>query len=456
MLAVQFIMYLMFLFIDKIEKAKKAELQFQAHHDALTQLPNRHYLLSAFNEWRRDKAQFSLMFVDLDNFKGINDSFGHSVGDGILRELAQRYDKLMGDSELLVRYGGDEFVVLTDRLPEEGGEALVTDKLFEACENLTVRHMTFSPGCSIGIARFPEHGSELDALLRASDIAMFEAKKKRNAVQVFQQEFESRYLDKARLEQLLRGAVKRGEFFMHYQPQITADGALYGVESLVRWKQPELGVVPPDQFITVAEHAGLMVPIGDYIIEQSLRDIAEIRSLLGVELRLSINISVRQFAEDDFVQKLLLKIKANGLSCGDICLEVTESLLIEDLEHVQSLLQTLHAEGIKIALDDFGTGYSSLGVLRHLPLDEIKIDKCFVEDVLEDNTALRMVKNIISIARNYETHVLAEGVENPEQLHVLRSCGCDLFQGYHFSRPLSAEQLIQYVRLELEGQPTVI
>ncbi len=446
MLAFTVSMFLLFRHIDRTEQGRRRELSFQANHDALTRLPNRNYLISTADEWMREKTAFSLLFIDLDSFKGINDNFGHSIGDGILVELAKRFQANTLDDELLVRHGGDEFVLLTAGADQEQNEKRAAALIYQACDTIQAFNMTFSPGCSIGIARFPEHGSELDELLRASDVAMYEAKKKRNSVAVFRPSLEDGYLHRLRIEQLLRGAEQRGEIYMVYQPQIDAAGKLHGVEALVRWKHPELGVVPPDQFIRVAEQSGGMDKLGAYIVDQSLLQIQTLRARHAMNFTLSLNFSLRQFAETDFVRTLLAKLEEGDIPAHSVCLEITENLIIDDLDQFRGVLYELHSAGIRIALDDFGTGYSSLSILRDLPIDELKIDKSFVSNILSDETSLKMIKNIISIGRIYEMDILAEGVETEEQRQMLEDCGCDLFQGYLFARPMGIDELERYLR----------
>lgn len=448
MLAFTVSMYLLFGYIDRKEQGRRRELTFQANHDALTSLPNRNYLISTFDEWKHEKQAFSLLFIDLDSFKGINDSFGHSIGDGILVELAKRFHANTNHDELLVRHGGDEFVLLTASSDRDHGEQRAAELIYQACDNVRAFDMTFSPGCSIGIARFPEHGTRLDELLRASDIAMYEAKKKRNSVALFRPSLEEHYSRRLKIEQLLRGAEQRGEIYMTYQPQIDAAGRLHGVEALVRWHHPELGLIPPDQFIGIAEQSGGMGKLGAYIVDQSLNQIQTLRQRYEMHFKLSINISLRQFAETDFADYLLAKLLDAGMPVHAVCLEITENLLIEDLDHFRGVLQKLHSAGVRIALDDFGTGYSSLSILRNLPIDELKIDKSFVNNILSDETSLKMVKNIINIGRIYEMAILAEGVETEEQRQMLQDCGCDLFQGYLFARPMDIDALEKYIQNE--------
>ena len=274
---------------------------------------------------------------------------------------------------------------------------------------------------------------------------MYEAKKSRNNVHLFQRGMEDKFLQRARIDHFIRGASKRGEVYMNYQPQTDANGMIWGVEALVRWQNPELGLVPPNDFIPVAEQIGIMGELGEFIIDQSLEEIALIQAQTGKKFRLSINVSIRQLVDPDFTQKLLEKITQSGVDNAGIVIEITESILIEDIDRICTILKKINASGIQISLDDFGTGYSSLNMLRHLPLDEIKIDKSFIDHVTTDATSLRMVNNIIAIGRNYEATILAEGVETEEQFACLINCGCDLIQGYYFSKPLSAEDLLTYV-----------
>lgn len=441
-------MYLLFRYVDRLEKGRRRELEFQANHDALTSLPNRNYLISTFDEWVRDKPEFSFLFIDLDRFKGINDSFGHSVGDGILVELAKRFQANTKHNELMVRHGGDEFVLLTAGSDRDQNEQRAGVLIYQACDNIRAFNMTLSPGCSIGIARFPEHGTRLDELLRAADIAMYEAKKKRNSVAIFRPSLEENYLQRLMVEQLLRGAEERGEIYMTYQPQINAAGKLHGVEALVRWRHPELGLIPPDQFVGIAEQSGGMGKLGAYLIDQSLSQIQTLRQSYKMNFKLSINISLRQFAEADFAEYLLVKLRDTSMPAHAVCVEITENLFIEDFDHLRGVLEILHSAGIRIALDDFGTGYSSLSVLRHLPIDELKIDKSFVDNIISDDASLKMVKNIINIGHIYGMAILAEGVETLEQMRMLEDCGCDLFQGYLFARPMTIDTLEKYIQDE--------
>ncbi len=435
-------MFYLFRFIDREQQHRRQQLQYQADHDTLTGLPNRNFLLEAFDQWQTGKQNFSQLFIDLDHFKGINDHFGHSIGDQILVELARRFEQALREDTLLVRHGGDEFVLLiATHADSTAAEERVGRQINAICANIPFSNMTFSPGCSIGVARYPEHGTTLDELLRAADVAMYEAKKERNTLRFFRTDLEEQYLYRVRIEQHLRGAETRGEIFLVYQPQADQHGRMYGVEALVRWQSPVLGSVPPDAFIPIAEHSGLITTLGYHIIDRALADIAGLQQQTGQTFSLSINVSARQLMENGFIDQLLERIDSSLLGFEQICIEVTENLLIEDIEQIHHILTRAKDAGVRMSLDDFGTGYSSLSTLRSLPFHEVKIDKSFVDHVTDDKTALAMVQNIIAIGQNYGMTVLAEGVETEEQLQCLITCGCDHFQGYLFARPLALDDL---------------
>src|SRR5690606_18585945 len=318
---------------------------------------------------------------DLDNFKGVNDGFGHKIGDDLLVEFSRRLKQVVPATSLLLRYGGDEFLMLLDTNQDALAETSLTSAIFSACENIQIRNLVFSPGVSLGIAHYPEHGKDLDALLRCADIATYSAKRKRNTATLYDATMAEQYLVSAQIEQALRGAEKRGEIFLHYQPQVDRNGRLFGVEALVRWDSPELGRVAPDKFIAIAERSGLIMALGQYIIEVALAEIGAIQKQTGKAFRLSINVSVNQLSDTHFADRLCAAIRASDVAFVNVTVEITENILIDDLDHVSTLLAELRRSGINVSLDDFGTGYSSLGLLRHLPLNEIKIDKSFVDDV---------------------------------------------------------------------------
>lgn len=446
-LVVQLMILFLFRSIAAADKKTRDHLEYQAAHDVLTALPNRYFLVDRTSHLIDIGVErFSLLFIDIDNFKGINDNFGHDVGDQVLQDLAQRLNSIIDKSELLARLGGDEFVVITTKYDEQELKACAENIIASLGKVFSVRNMQFHLGASIGIARYPQHGDSLNALLRAADIAMYEAKKDKNSVVIYRDEIEDTYLRHNRIEQLLRLARHRNELFMVYQPQVDQAGTLVGVEALVRWNNAELGFVPPDQFIAVAETSGLMTELGNFIIERSLQDIRQVQDALAQHFNLSLNISVRQLLQPGFVEMLGDMIQRYRFSPHEIVLEITENLFIEDMNNVGSVIFTLRDRGFNISLDDFGTGYSSLSVLQKLPIDELKVDKSFVDDIHHDEKARKMIKNIIAIGKNYGMSVLAEGVETEQQACMLNTFGCDYYQGYWFSKPLDVEALCHFVQ----------
>lgn len=428
------------------EKEQREQLVHMANHDALTQLLNRHSLSQITDEYFKTEQPFSLLFIDMDSFKGVNDNFGHDCGDQVLIELARRLRVQAEPDDVLARLGGDEFALICPHVDRDVLSVKVERLIAAATHVYSVYGFEFQLGVSVGIAIYPEHGSNLNGLLRSADIAMYEAKKQRNSLCFYADNMEKQYLRNIKIEQALRLALQNNELSMVYQPQVNSQGRLLGVEALVRWHSAELGFVPPDQFISVAEHCGLMLPIGNFIIRQTLTEMHRLQTELGQVFDVAINISLRQFTQPGFVESVLYWIDQQPLARHSITLEVTESLFIEDIDLVLPLFQTLHDAGIRISLDDFGTGYSSLSVLRQLPLDELKVDKSFVDHICVDNTARQMIQSIISIGKNYQMTVLAEGVETEEQANLLHSFGCDRFQGYYFARPMRVDDLRIYLQ----------
>lgn len=439
---VHIILFLLFKMIAHAEEIRNKDLIFQATHDELTKLPNRSYLQKSIHQWIYDKAPpFSLYYLDMDHFKNINDSFGHQFGDLLLIECAKRISALVQKESVVIRQGGDEFVILTYRTEEEDIRTHSQTILNEISKPYHIKQFNFVIGASIGIAKYPEHGTTLDMLLRASDIAMYEAKKYKNSVRVFASSMQEGYLSRVNVEQALRKALDKHEFFMVYQPQIDNHGTIYGVEALVRWNSSEMGLVPPDQFIPIAEASGIMPRLGQFILATTLKEMKTLQAELGITVQTSINISIKQFMEINFLENLVQLIEQEKFNHISLCLEITESLFIEDIDYILPLLQQVHDMGLSISMDDFGTGYSSLSVLRKLPIDELKIDKSFVDTILNDVTAEKMIQNIIAIGKNLELYILAEGVETKEQAEILKRFGCDRFQGYLYAKPLAYEAL---------------
>ncbi|QEW06160.1 bifunctional diguanylate cyclase/phosphodiesterase [Nitrincola iocasae] len=449
-MSVEGMLYVLFRIIATAEAKRNADLLHQATHDQLTGLLNRSYLKNNVHHWIYPEARpFGLLYVDLDNFKNVNDSFGHHHGDLLLQELAQRLQAASPKEAALLRHGGDEFILLT-QVDEDNALMDLAKQLIEtASKPYQINSMRLHVSASVGVAKYPLHGDSIDDLLRAADIAMYESKRLKNSVHIFKDTMQETYLRNVNIEQALRGGLENHELFMVYQPQISADGSFYGVEALVRWDSSILGSVPPDAFIPVAEASGQMPILGRYIIETTFADIKQIRHTLGRSFSTSINLSARQLLEPDFASYFIGKMQQENIEGRWLTLEITESLLIEDIPSVLPLLHTLKSYGVQLSMDDFGTGYSSLSMLRMLPIDELKIDKSFIDAALTDKSAQQMAQSIVTIGKNLEMDVIAEGIETQEQLEMLTRFGCDRFQGYYFARPLDKEDLAHFVKEKL-------
>ncbi|WP_038150306.1 bifunctional diguanylate cyclase/phosphodiesterase [Thiomicrorhabdus chilensis] len=445
LLIILYTLFLLFKTIASYEKKARQKLIHQANHDPLTGLPNRNYLdkeLKPFLEG--SQTPFCLLFVDLDNFKNINDTFGHEMGDHILVEVSKRLQKELSSEDTLIRFGGDEFMILL--FNNRVADTEISQRIIHSVgQPYLVGEMKFNLGASIGIAHYPVDADQLEALASLADIAMYQAKKRKNAVESFSGKMKEQALRKIQIEHHLRQAMANEEIFMAYQPQLDIHHRLHGVEALVRWQNPELGQVPPDEFIAIAEETGLMPELGDYILNKCLREISDLQQEIGIRFELSINISVRQFMEARFYENLLETVERYPLAREQIFLEVTESLFIEELDYIRPILQSIQQQGFRLSLDDFGTGYSSLSMLRELPFNELKIDKSFVQDTLNNKHDKNLVEMIIAIGKKLGMTVLAEGVETQEQETFLAAFECDLYQGYYFARPMGLNDLKDYI-----------
>jgi len=446
----QFGFYFLVKSIAKNEQRTRSQLIYQANHDPLTSLPNRLYMRRNISKWIEDESEpFSLLFIDIDNFKCVNDTHGHDFGDKVLKQIALRLMRFRSRVSLLVRESSDEFLFLTPLSNEVEIKRLAKRIIEVLSQPYEVESAQFLLGCSIGVARFPEHGKDLDSLLRSADISMYKAKQQQNSYSIFTTEMQDAHLYKMKVEQRLRIAIEKQTLFMVFQPLVRANESIHGVEALVRWIDDELGFVPPDVFIPVAENTGLMQKLGTFIIESSIMQIAHLHRTTEQKIGLSINISVRQFSHRSFSEHLFTTLEKYQLSASCLTLEITESLFIEDVDIVKPIFEALHEKNIKISLDDFGTGYSSLSMLKALPIDELKIDKSFIENIAVDQQSLTMVQNIIAIGKNFGMVVLAEGVESNEHFAILKACGCDLMQGYYFSRPIPYDELATHLNQQV-------
>ncbi|WP_199032167.1 bifunctional diguanylate cyclase/phosphodiesterase [Ralstonia sp. ASV6] len=449
----------------------EAHLDYLAHIDSVTELPNRH----AFNERLQvslkragQAGAVGLLLLDLDNFKVVNDTLGHNNGDRLLRQVARRLNEVIEQANLravLCRIGGDEFAIIA----ELSGRASITPSdAAELADGLAKRilaalaapfaldlHQIYVTA-SVGVSLYPHDARDVQALTRNADTAMYYAKNRgKNAAASFTSEMDQQARRRLRVEADLRRALDREELLLAYQPQVRLQGLdtdsatlptahVHGVEALVRWRHPEIGVIGPGEFIAVAEETGLIVPLGQWVLRTACQQAARWMREDGVTLRVSVNLSARQARDPALVQNVLSVLAETGLPPHMLELEITESVLMEDIEANIALLEALHVAGISLSIDDFGTGYSSLAYLQRFPIQKLKIDRSFVQRMPGDGEAIAGA--VIAMAHSLKMEVVAEGVEDPEQLALLRKAGCDLGQGYLFSRPLQAENLRAWLK----------
>ena len=435
------------IFRDITERKRlETKIQFQATHDTLTGLANRNLLHDRLNQAiaqaTRSDSVVWVIFVDLDRFKLVNDSLGHKAGDMFLVAISERLESVVREADTVARLGGDEFVVVLQEIGSYSLNANTVQRIMQVISQpLWIEGKEFSLNCSIGVATFPSDGETSGQLIERADIAMYRAKETgRNNFQFFTAEMNERLLERLKIEEALRNAVERGEFVLHYQPQVDLrTGKVIGAEALIRWQHPELGMVAPVRFIGLAEETGLIVPIGHWIIRTACEHNVAWQRAGFDHLRIAVNLSARQFSQPDLVQSIADVLTSTGLAARDLEIELTEGLVMTDVENAIGILRDLKALGVQLAIDDFGTGYSSLSYLKRFPIDVLKIDRSFVNDIAESPDDATIVLSIISLAHNLRLHVIAEGVETEAQLRYLQKHGCDEMQGYYFSRPLSAE-----------------
>ena len=433
-------------------RSTAAHVHYLAHFDALTDLPNRHAWLertrSALASARRASQPMAVLFLDIDHFKTVNDSLGHAAGDRLLHTIAQRLQRSLREDDCIARLGGDEFVVLLPQLGRPEDAAMVARKLLTAlAAPVDVGAVELTVSASIGIAVYPPDGEDVDTLLKHADTAMYGAKEAgRNQYQFFVAEMNHRALERLTLENALRRAIERGELSLHYQPQIDMQsGRVCGCEALLRWCHPELGMISPAQFIPIAEKSGLILPIGEWVLEQACRQQRHWQDA-GLALTVAINISALQFSHVEFDQLVAAMLQRTGADPRLIELEITESTLMQPTPALLGRLERLCDMGLTLALDDFGTGYSSLTSLKRLPIGRIKLDRSFVADLPGDPEDAAITTAALSLAQGLGMDTVGEGVETAEQLAFLQRHGCTTIQGYYFSRPLPADECLTWMR----------
>ena len=434
-------------------KRYEARIEYMANHDELTGLPNRALIRDrisqALAQARRAGAQLAVMFLDLDRFKVINDGYGHPFGDALLKEAARRLKSLMREGDTVARFGGDEFLVLLPNLRRSADAYVVAQKILDSFEApVTLDGNEAHVNTSIGVALFPQDGHDVDALITNADVAMYRSKDLGGGVyQFFNADMSRESVRRVQLEKHLRLALAQRELEVRYQPKVhIASGRITGCEALVAWNHPAIGVIPPAQFIPVAEESGLIVPIGDWVLQAACtRNKAWQDAGLG-HVAVAVNLSARQFLRQDVVAWVMDTLQSTGLAPSMLELELTESLIAEDPDEVASTIRQLKTKGVKFSIDDFGTGYSSLSYLKRFPVDALKIDQSFVKNVGSDPDDEAISLAVISLAHSLRLKVIAEGVENAAQLDFLRRHGCDEVQGFYYSRPLPPEQMAETLR----------
>ena len=441
--------------VEDITDRRRAEerVQFLAYYDALTELPNRTLLqdrlTKALAGARRRNEKLAVLFLDLDRFKIINDSLGHSVGDLLLQEVAERLRKWAREQDTVARIGGDEFVLALTTIKDVPDAAVAAERIMDAMTSeFVLQGRSFTVNCSIGISIFPEHGVDSETLIKNADAAMYSAKESgRNTFRFFSADMNAQVMERMMLEHDLRLAIDKNELFVVYQPQMDIEsGQVVGLEALLRWQHPELGLVSPDRFIRVAENSGLIIPIGEWVLRTACTDARKWQDEGLPAVPVAVNVSAVQFRQDSFRQMIRRVLQTTGLAPQYLELELTESLLLSNADVTLSILQGLKGMGVRLAIDDFGTGYSSLTYLRQFPVNKLKIDRSFIRDVAVNPDDAAITRAIISMAKDLNLRVIAEGVEDENQMSFLRAHHCDEVQGYYFSKPLTAGNVADKLR----------
>ncbi len=429
-----------------------AKLTYQATHDPLTNLPNRALffdrLEQAIIRVARDDEYVAVLFLDLDNFKKVNDQIGHSGGDLLLQMIAERMKSACRGSDTVARLGGDEFVVLLEGFTDTSIVVTVADKLLHLLrEPLTIDNHEFYTTGSLGISIFPKDGKNADQLVRNADIAMYEAKKGgRNNFLFFSNEMNDLIQGRLRMENQLRAALSRSALELYYQPQIRLkDNKIVGVEALARWTVDDKSFVSPSSFIPVAEESGLILPLSEWVLYTACRQAKAWQEEMGFPERMSINISPRHFLKDNLLEQLERILRKTGIAPQNLDLEITEGLIMQDMNRSVAIMKDFNKMGGTVSIDDFGTGYSSLAYLKNFPLHKLKIDKSFIDGIDKDRKNAALARTIITMGHGLGLEVVAEGVETAEQLSILRKLGCDIVQGYYYSRPLPAAEVTRFL-----------
>lgn len=440
----------------------QAQLEHQASHDALTGLPNRNLcgdrLAQAISYAQRYGHTVWVAFLDLDNFKLVNDNLGHDAGDELLRTVAARLRGCVRDTDTVARMGGDEFVlVLLDGHEATPSQAMLRKILDSISAPMQLAGQERTVTCSMGVSLYPGDSTDPQLLMRYADIAMYRAKESgRNQVQFYEPAMHARIVERAAIENELRGALARGEMFLVYQPKMNvASGEISGVEALLRWRHPTLGLVPPGRFIGVAEETGLIVALGRWVIHTACAQNKAWQDAGLRPLRVAVNVSARQFRDKNLADEVVQALRSTGLQAQYLELELTESMMMQNADEAVVTVQRLKKVGVGISIDDSGTGYSSLAYLKLFPIDYLKIDQSFVRDMLGDPTVAAIVRSVISLGHSLDFRIIAEGVETEGQLAYLQRYNCDEAQGFHLSQPIMPEAFAALLKQEQSRQPAL-
>jgi diguanylate cyclase (GGDEF)-like protein/PAS domain S-box-containing protein len=431
------------------------QLEYQANYDSLTRLPNRILLRERLQQAIARDARLAVVFIDLDGFKNVNDSLGHSVGDRLLAVVAERLARSTRACDTMARHGGDEFVAIVSDLADEAALITWMERVRAAIsEPVMLDGTELYVGCSMGASLFPQDGEDVETLLKKADLAMYRAKDMgRNTFQFYQPEMNTSVGARLNLERRLRRALRDGEFLLHYQPQVDIEtGRIVGMEALVRWHDPEVGLVPPSAFIPVAEESGLIGPLSEWVLREACRQNKAWQDEGLPRARVSVNLSARQFQQRDIARLVMSILEETGLEPRYLELELTESTIMRNAEEAVVMLNELHALGIGLAIDDFGTGYSSLSYLKRFPVDRLKIDRSFVSDIGASNDDETITSAIIALAHSLDLQVIAEGVETAAQRDFLKARACHEMQGYFFARPLPRDAIPRLLESERESE----
>lgn len=432
-------------------KTSEEKIRHMAEHDFLTGLPNRVLLLDRMQQAiavaRRNDTKLAILFLDIDRFKHINDSFGHDIGDKLLQTVAERLKKCVRGIDTVSRVGGDEFVVMLVDIGTGEPVAHIADNILKALNApYSIEGCEFDTSTCIGISTYPNDGADMEELIKNADIAMYHAKNNgSNRYQFFDNDMNTRIVERITLENNLRNALKMDEFILHYQPQLNVAGnRIVGAEALIRWRHPVLGLMLPDLFIRVAEENGMIFPIGEWVLRTACLQ-AKAWQEDGIRIVVAVNLSVAQFHQKSFLKSVIDALQSANLQPQYLELEVTESIMMKEASIAIETLHALRVIGVKVAIDDFGTGFSSLSYLKHIPVDKLKIDQSFVRDITVDPEDAAIISAIIGMAKGLKLKVIAEGVETLEQFRFLESHGCDEYQGYYASKALPPQKFLEFI-----------